>query len=571
MAEDMTERTVNRRDLRQNPRWKRIRRRALAPLTAAVAALTLLAGCAGGATGQTGARSQAGAGSEMQTITVNDTEPAAGLVPANTNDLAGWKVVTLLFDGLVTFDNDGGLKYVGAKSIEPNEDASQYTITLKDGLKFSDGEEITADTYAKAWSFAANAANGMLGAATLSTIKGYDALQDPKGGKDTQLEGLKVVDRHTLQVTLNAPDSSFPYKVGDIAYLPIPSSAIKDIKSFGEHPVGNGPYALKSWDHGRSIKLEVNKAYQGPRKARNAGIDFQIYQSLDAAYADLLAGHLDVLDTIPNTALATYRNEDRIVAVSKPGPGFSSFTIPQSLPHFQGEEGRLRRAAIAHAIDRKRIASNIFRGSVTPATDFLAPVIKGYSKDLDADGALAYDPAKAKELWEQADRIAPWEGSFRIAYASDATDKQWVDAAVNSIKNALGIDAKAYPFPTSAELSTAVNERTVGAAFKSGLQSDYPHPEGYLVQGYGSAYADGKGLNNGDYKSAEFDGLIAKAAASTDLGQSIDAYHQAERVLLRDLPVIPLWYKNVTAATSKAVKSAPFNYMGVPAYHLIEK
>lgn len=556
-------RTGNRTSLR---RGGRIRHRMLAPLAAAAAVLTLLAGCATGQSSTNGAHSRNGT-----VISVNNTEPATGLVPANTNDLAGWKVVTLLFDGLVTFDDNGGLTYVGAKSIEPNADASRYTITLKDGLKFSNGERITAETYARSWSYAANAVNGMLGAATLSTIKGYDALQHAGVDRNAQLEGLRVVDPHTLSVTLNAPDSSFPYKVGDIAYLPLPSSAYRNIKAFGEHPVGNGPYKLKSWDHGRSIELEPNPDYDGPRKAKNGGIDFQIYQSLDAAYADLLSGHLDVLDTIPNTALATYRRQKGITAISRPGPGFTSITIPSVLDHFNGEEGQLRRAAIAHAIDRERIASRIFRGSVTPATDFLAPVIRGYSSDLDTAGTLAYNPAQARKLWAQADAISPWSGTFRIAYASDTTDKQWVDAAVNSIKNVLGIDATSYPFPTSAELSTAINERTVGAAFKSGLQSDYPHPEGYLVQGYGSAYADGRGLNNGDYRSAEFDSLIAQAAAQTDLDTSIALYQQAERVLLHDLPVIPLWYKNVTAAAASSVTSAPFNYMGVPAYHLIKK
>ena len=81
-------------------------------------------------------------------ISVNNAEPTAPLIPSSTNDTAGWKVVTQLFDGLVTFDAKGGMTLVEAKSITPNEDASQYTIVLKPGLTFSDGEQITAKTYA---------------------------------------------------------------------------------------------------------------------------------------------------------------------------------------------------------------------------------------------------------------------------------------------------------------------------------------------------------------------------------------------------------------------------------------
>lgn len=539
-------------------------RQLVTAAAAACCALAMLAGCgsAGGASDAQATRDSA--------ITVNGTEPTKGLIPSNTNDMAGWRIVSLIYDGLVTFDDSGNLEYVEAKSITPNKDATEYTITLKPDLRFSDGEKITASTYAKSWSFAANAANGQVGASTFATIKGYDELQNAKGDRNAQLSGLHVVNDTTLKVELNQPDSSFPYKVGDIAFLPITAKAIKDPEAYGKKPVGNGPYKLKSWTVNEDIELERNTSYGGPRKAKNSGIDFRVYQSLNAAYSDLIAGNLDVLDSIPTVALSSYRKESRIKAVNRRGPSFVSFTIPQNLKHFQGEEGRLRREAISHAIDRESIAKAIFRGTVTPATDFLAPVIKGYSTKLDADGVLTYDADKARDLWRKADAISPWSGTFRIAYGADASDKEWVDATVNSIGNVLGINVESYPFSTSKELSTAINERTVQAAFKSGLQSDYPHPEGYLAQGYDSSQADGKGLNNGDYKSAEFDALIDQAASQPDLEKAVDVYRNAEKVLLKDLPVIPLWYRNVTAGSGKQV-NVDFNYMGVPDYVNITK
>lgn len=539
-------------------------RRLVTAAAAACCALAMLAGCgsAGGASDAQATRDSA--------ITVNGTEPTKGLIPSNTNDMAGWRIVSLIYDGLVTFDDSGNLEYVEAKSITPNKDATEYTITLKPDLRFSDGEKITASTYAKSWSFAANAANGQVGASTFATIKGYDELQNAKGDRNAQLSGLHVVNDSMLKVELNQPDSSFPYKVGDIAFLPISSKAIKDPETYGKKPIGNGPYKVKSWTVNEDLELEKDPSYNGPRKPKNNGIDFRIYQSLNAAYSDLLAGNLDVVDSIPTVALGSYRKERRAKAVNRQGPSFVSFTIPQSLEHFQGEEGRLRRAAISQAIDRNAIAKAIFRNTVTPATDFLAPVIKGHSTKLDTSGVLSYDAAKARDLWKRADAISPWSGSFRIAYGADSTDKEWVDATVNSIRNVLGIDAQSYPFSTSKELSSAINERKVGAAFKSGLQSDYPHPEGYLVQGYDSSQADGKGLNNGDYKSAEFDALIDKASAQPDLDKAVATYQEAQKVLLKDLPVIPLWYKNVTAAAGRHV-NADFNYMGVPDYVNITK
>lgn len=537
----------------------------LKPIVAVLSIVALLTGCSVEAKD-----SKTEIASTDKVVSVNITEPSNGLLPSDTSDMSGWKIVSQLYDGLVTFDASGNETFVEAESITPNDDASEYTIVIKPNLTFSNGEKITAKTYSRSWSFAANAANGQVGASIFEDIQGYDELQDEKGSKTAQLSGLDVVDDTTLKVTLKAPNSAFLYKIGDIAFLPMPSEVIKNPKEYGQKPIGNGPYKLKAYKSGEEIILERDDSYAGPRKTSNAGIDFKVYQSLDAAYSDLLAGNLDVLDSIPTSALKTYRNETSITAVSKPGPAFSAFTIAQNLKHFQGEEGKYRRQAIAHAINREDIAKAIFGGTVTPATDFLAPVIKGYDTDLDTDGVLSYDKAKAKELWAKADAISPWDGTFRIAYSADGTDREWVEAAANSIRNTLGINAESYPFATSKELRSAIQERTVNAAFKSGMQSDYPHPEGYLVQAYDSSAADGKGLNNGDYKSDRFDALIDQAAAETDLDKAVSLYRQSERVLLDDLPVIPLWYTNVTAAAVKGVQ-VDYNYMGVPEYNTIVK
>jgi oligopeptide transport system substrate-binding protein len=537
--------------------------KTFAALAIALGIALVLGGC--------GASGGGSASSGPAVITVNDAEPAAGLVPSDTNDLAGWKVVTQLFEGLVTFSNSGKLIYADAQSITPNADALQYTIKLRPGLKFSNGEAITAKTYAKSWSFAANAANGQMGASILSDIAGYDALQNKGIDKNAQLSGLDPLDDSTLKVTLAAPDSSFAYKVGDVAFLPLPSEAYSDIKAFGQKPIGNGPYSFKSWTHDRQIELVPNKTYTGPRKAQNGGLTFRLYTDLDSAYADLQGGNLDVLDTIPNSALSTYAKDGSVQAFNKPGPGFKSFTIPQNLKHFTGEEGRMRRAAISLAVDRATIITKVLHNTATQATDFTAPTIVGHSTSLAGADVLNHDAAKAKELWKQADAIAPWDGTFRLAYSADSGTKPWVEAIANSIGNALGIKSEPYAFPTQKELTGAIQNRTIGAAFLQGLQSDYPHPEGYLVQAYSSTAADGKGLNNGDYKSAAFDGLLAQAARQTTLGGAIGYYHQAQELLFKDLPVIPLWYANVNAAAGKNVKNVSFSYMGVPEYQKLRK
>lgn len=203
----------------------------LKPITAVLSIVSLLAGC-GSVEAKDTVTGVAGAD---KVVSVNVTEPSNGLLPSDTSDMSGWKIVSQLYDGLVTFDAEGNETLVEAESITPNDDASEYTIVLKPNLTFSNGEKITADTYAKSWSFAANAANGQVGASIFEDIRGYDDLQDAEGSKNAQLSGLTVVDDTTLKVSLKASNSAFLYKIGDIAFLPMPSEVIKNPKEYGQN------------------------------------------------------------------------------------------------------------------------------------------------------------------------------------------------------------------------------------------------------------------------------------------------------------------------------------------------
>ena len=95
----------------------------------------------------------------------------------------------------------------------------------------------------------------------------------------------------------------------------------------------------------------------------------------------------------------------------------------------------------------------IFSGTRTPAHDFTSPVIDGYSEDIPGSEVLDFDADEAKKLWAEADAIAPWDGTFQIAYNADGGHQAWVDAVANQLKNNLGIDASGAPYPTFAEVA----------------------------------------------------------------------------------------------------------------------
>jgi oligopeptide transport system substrate-binding protein len=340
--------------------------------------------------------------------------------------------------------------------------------------------------------------------------------------------------------------------------------------AFGENPIGNGPYKLASdsaWQHNVQIDLVKNEDYQGGRTVANGGLTVVFYASQDAAYADLLGGNVDVIDAIPPASQATFTSDLGDRAVNQPAAVFQSFTIPERLAHFSGEEGKLRRQALSMAINRDEITKTIFQGTRTPASDFTSPVINGWSDSLAGSDVLKYDEAKAKDLWAQADAISPWTGTFQIAYNADGGHQTWVDAVTNSIKNTLGIDASGAPYPTFKEARSAITDRSIQTAFRTGWQADYPGLYNFL----GPLYATDASSNDGDYSNPQFDQLLSDGIAETDVDTQNQDFQKAQEILLQDLPAIPLWYSNVTGGFAEGVNNVKFGWNSVPLYYEITK
>lgn len=502
--------------------------------------------------------SAAGGGSDGDNyVFAKGSEPQNPLIPANTNEVGGGNIIDLIYSGLVYYDNDGEIHNEVAESIELEGDKT-YRVTLKDGVTFSDGSPVTSENFVRAWNKAVE--DSMLSAYFFEPILGYE-----EGA--SEMEGLQIVDDKTFTIELNQPEADFPTRLGYSAFYPMHESAFDDLDAYGENPIGNGPYKLAEWNHNQDATVVPNEEYTGDRAPQNDGVQFVFYAQTDAAYSDLLAGNLDVTDAIPDSAFATYEDELGERAVNQPAAVFQSFTIPVDAPHFSGEEGKLRRAALSHAIDREGITETIFGGTRTPATDFTSPVIPGHSDSLEGADVLTYDPEKAKELWAEADEIAPFEGEFKLSYNADGGHQAWVDAVVNSIRNTLEIEAVGDPYPDFKSLRDDVTNRTIDSSFRTGWQADYPSLGNFLEP----LYATGAGSNDGDYSNPEFDRLLKEAAAAPDAESANPIYNDAQEILLEDLPAIPLWYANVNGGYSENVDNVTFSWKSVPAYYEITK
>ncbi|KII26817.1 ABC transporter substrate-binding protein, partial [Arthrobacter sp. AK-YN10] len=385
------------------------------------------------------------------------------------------------------------------------------------------------------------------------------------------MSGLAAKDDQTITVKLSQPEADWSLRLGYSAFYPLPSEALKDPKKFGENPVGNGPYKFEkegAWVHDQSISLVKNPDYTGPRAAKNGGVTFKFYTDPGPAYTDLQADNLDVTDVLPSNALKTYTTDFQDRNSTKPVANNSTLNIPGYNKNFQGEAGKLRRQALSHAINRDEITKVIFNGTRTPATEYTAPVLDGYSDSIKGNDVLKFDVQKAKDLWAEAEKIQPYDSSkpLQIASNTDGGNKEWIDAVANGFKNNLGIEAEIQPFAKFAEVLDLRKSQSLPGLTRAGWQGDYPSLYNFL----GPVWATNASSNYEKYSNPEFDKLLKEGLGAKTPEEANAKFNQAQEILFQDLPGLPLWYLNRPIVWSNNVVSAETGWNGGILYYNIE-
>lgn len=501
-----------------------------------VALAATLSGC-GGSTG----RGSAADGGDL-VISLGIGEPK-WLIPSTTTESNGSDVLDAVFTDLVEYDEHFKPYEMAAESITTT-DNKVWTIKLKAGWTFHNGEPVIAENYIDAWNAGAWGPNAHDGNYFFSKIEGYDAL-NPADAKSAptakKLTGLAKVDDLTFQVTLKEPYVNFKSMLGYTAFLPLPKAAFSDLannviaKEFNEAPIGQGPFRVEGkWQHDQLIHTVRYDKFAGPKKPAIAGIDFKIYQTLTTQYQDLLAGQLDVVPDIPVENIGG--------AVADLGERFQQAPASTiqilSFPTFDKRFAKVDiRRAISMAIDREEITHVIFRDSQKPLRAFVSPIVPGYREGVCGE-ACAFNPKKAREVFEAAGGAKEVGGRIEIAYNVDGGHKAWVDAACNQIRTNLGVECLGNPQPKFAELLTKAERKEPMGLFRMGWIMDYPAIENYLAP----LYTTRGSSNYYGYSNAEFDKLVSTGDSAPTVEDALKFYQQAEDVLVRDLPVIPLRY-----------------------------
>ncbi|MQS05856.1 peptide ABC transporter substrate-binding protein [Streptomyces alkaliphilus] len=529
-----------------------------------VTALALaLAACGGGDDG-----GDATGGNGGGLVRASWGEPQNELEPANTNEVQGGKVLDMTFRGLKRYNPETAeAEDAVAESIE-TEDQQTFTITLHDDWTFHDGTPVTANSFVDAWNYGANIENAQIGSYFFEFIRGYEDVHPTDEGAEPTAEtmsGLEVIDEYTFTVTLNEPFSLWPETLGYSAYAPLPEAFFDDREAWLRQPIGNGPYRIDTYNPGQGMTLVPFEEYAGDDGARNDGVELVVYTDNSTAYTDLQAGNLDVIDDIPAAQLRNAEQDLDGRYINEPAGIIQTVSFPLYDEAWQGEDAATIRRGLSMAINREEITERIFQDTRTPATDFTSPVIGeegGYDEGLCGE-VCEYDPERARELIEEAGGLPG--GTVTLSSNVDTgSHRQWMDAACNSINNALGDTGACTvtPVPTFADYRNRITGREMTGMFRTGWQMDYPLIQNFLQPIF---YSTGSSNDSG-YDNPEFDELVDRANRADDEGEAVDLFREAEELLVRDLPAIPLWYQNGIAGYSERVDNVTLDPFSVPVY-----
>ncbi|MFI6035519.1 ABC transporter substrate-binding protein [Streptomyces sp. NPDC051315] len=499
------------------------------------------------------------------------SDPQNPLEPANTNEVQGGKVLDMIFRSLKRYDpRTGRAENMLAERIETS-DSRNFTITVKDGWTFSNGEKVTAKSFVDAWNYGASLRNNQKNAYFFAYIEGYTETHPDDGGKQSAetLSGLRVVDERTFTVRLRQKFSTFPDTLGYPAFAPLPRAFFTDHAGWLRKPVGNGPYMIESYTKGSQMELRTWEEYPGPDKPANDGVTLKVYTDNNTAYTDLMAGNLDLLDDVPASQLKNVANDLGDRYLNTPAGIIQTLAFPHYDKRWNTAGARKVRAGLSRAINREQITRTIFHDTRTPATDWASPVLGedgGYKKGLCGD-ACVYDPAEARRLIEEGGGLPG--GQVKITYNADTgSHRQWVDAVCNSINNALGNDRACVgnPVGTFADFRGQIGDRKMTGPFRAGWQMDYP-----LIQNFVQPlYYTNASSNDGKWSNKEFDRLVDEANAASDAATAVEKFQQAEAIVRDHMAAIPLWYQNGSAGYSERLSGVRLNPFSVPVYDEIK-
>lgn len=478
-----------------------------------------------------------------QVFRVAATNPPA-LDPGLITDAVSIDVAAQLFDGLVSFDDKGNVTGVHAERWEISPGGLTYTFTLRQGPAWTDGRPVVARDYEWAWKRNIDPKTASDYATTLYPVK--NAIKIHQEGLDPDELGVTAKDDRTLIVTLDEPAAYFLRLAATWTMYPLRQDVIEkhgDKWTDAGNIVSNGPFVLKEWKQDVQLVLERNERYWGPKPTLARAI-YRIFPegAAEQALAAYEAGEIDSIGTqsfqIPAAQVQRIRNDPKLSAEVKEyaESGTMFITVNTRQPGLSDPRVRM---ALGASLDRPGILSQVLRRAGTPAYSLQPEGIAGRKPEL----WLRDDTNRAKELLAQAG-FPEGRGLPDITFTYN-TSEQWrllAEYLQQRWKDTLGITMKLdhMEFATFLKWRRQDEWKVSGHTYRGGWFSDYEDPNNWYNVLWDSQ--EDPGMFNTGWRDPEYDRIVRQARAELDRAKREQLYGQAEEILARSYPTIPVFH-----------------------------
>jgi ABC-type transport system substrate-binding protein len=450
------------------------------------------------------------------TMTVTYKDDVSTLDPAIGYDWQNWSMIKSLFDGLMDYEpGTSTLTKDLAEDYSISDDGLTYTFKLRQGVKFSNGRELTAEDVKYSLDRVTNPATQSPGAGFFGSIEGFSAMAD---GSATSLSGVTVTDPYTVVIKLSRPDATFLHVVAINFASVVPKEAVEEFGAdFGKHPVGSGAFTLAEWSLGQKLVFQRNAGYWKTGLPKLDTITFEIGQEPTVALLRLQNGEVDIPgDGIPPAQFLQVKDDPVYKPMIVEGGQLQTGYITLNVTTAPFDKLEVRKA-INMAINKDRIVQ-IINGRALVANQPLPPSMPGYTKDYTG---YPYDVEGAKKLL--ADAGLP-DGFTTELYVYNVDPNPRIAQAIQQDLAAIGVKAEIKSL-AQANVIEAGGAGTAPMIWSGGMAwiADFPDPSNFYGPILGCAGAAEGGWNWAKYCNPELD----KAAAAAD--SVVDPAKTAER------------------------------------------
>lgn len=514
---------------------------------AIVSLFCLLCGCNGSNTSQSNK-------AEMASLRINIKEDPSTLDPRKSRSLTDRTIMNMLYEGLTRINKEEKVEPALAQVIEVSSDLTTYTFYLR-SAKWTNGEAIKASDFAYAWKKVLDPKFPADNAFQLYPIKNAKAIK--QGTLSSDALGVEVIDEQTLKVTLEQPTPYFLELTAFPAFFPVCQSADMKNPHWAEREtttVSCGPFRLQKWKHSDELEVVKNEEYWDAATVKLPKIimcmvkeetELKMYEKKELDWIG------SPLSTIPQDALNSFGKAASLQ--SKPMLGTYFFRVNTSKSPLNNINIR---KAFAIAIDRASIVEHILQGNQKPATG-LVPASMGlqrtpYFQDHDVEEAkrlfhkglaeLEMTPADFSEL------TMIYPTGERNHLISQAVQQQWSEALGIRLR-IQSIESKVY-FDMISKLSYDI---AIGS-----WVADFNDPINFLeVFKYKTA-----STNNTAWENSQYTKLLDESSAISDPDERRIVLAQSEDLLMKEMPIIPVFYYNMLYASHPYVKEMVLSSMG---------